>query len=218
VTVLDPAVTYVEADVVVGRDTVLHPGARLAGRTVVGEGCVIGTGCQLTDATLGDRVTLRPYCVLERSVVESDTTVGPFARLRPGTVVQSGAEVGNFIELKKATIGRRAKAHHVGYIGDATVADGANIGAGTVTCNYDGVAKHETRIEARAFVGTNTSLVAPVTIGEGAYVGAGSVITKDVPPGSLALERSPQVVKEGWVERRRARAAAGQTPAAPAGN
>jgi bifunctional UDP-N-acetylglucosamine pyrophosphorylase / glucosamine-1-phosphate N-acetyltransferase len=205
ITVVDPAATYVDATVAVGRDTVLHPGVRLAGRTEIGEGCVIGTGCQVTDTAVGDRVTLRPYCVLDGSRVEADATLGPFARLRPGTLVERGADIGNFIEIKQATIGRGVKAHHVGYIGDATVGEGANIGAGTITCNYDGVRKHRTRIGARAFIGTNASLVAPLTIGDDAYVGAGSVITQDVPAGALAVERAPQVIKEGWVERRRAR-------------
>jgi len=215
VTVVDPAATYVDATVAVGRDTVLHPGVHLAGRTEIGEGCVIGTGCQVTDTALSDRVTLRPYCVLDGSRVEADATLGPFARLRPGTLVERGADIGNFIEIKQATIGRGVKAHHVGYIGDATVGEGANIGAGTITCNYDGVRKHRTRIGARAFVGTNSSLVAPLTIGDDAYVGAGSVITQDVPPGALAVERAPQVVKEGWVARRRARPEAEAGPTGP---
>jgi bifunctional UDP-N-acetylglucosamine pyrophosphorylase / glucosamine-1-phosphate N-acetyltransferase len=213
VTVLDPRATYVEADVAVGRDTILHPGVRLAGRTTIGEACVIGAGCQLTDVSLADRVTLRPYCVLEGATVEQDATIGPFARLRPGSVIGAGAEVGNFIEIKKATLGRRVKAHHVGYIGDATVGEGANIGAGTITCNYDGTPrKKQTRIGARAFVGTHSSLVAPLTIGDDAYIGAGSVITRDVPPGALAVGRAHQVVKEGWVEQWRARKAAEAPP------
>jgi bifunctional UDP-N-acetylglucosamine pyrophosphorylase/glucosamine-1-phosphate N-acetyltransferase len=217
VAVVDPAVTYVDATATVGRDTVLHPGVRLAARTVVGERCVIGTGCQLTDTVLGDGVTLRPYCVLDGARVEADATLGPFARLRPGTLVERGADIGNFIEIKQATIGRGVKAHHVGYIGDATVGEGTNIGAGVITCNYDGERKHRTRIGARAFVGTNASLVAPLTIGDDAYVGAGSVITKDVPPGALAVERAPQLVKEGWTRRRRATpAAAAAPPPAPA--
>jgi bifunctional UDP-N-acetylglucosamine pyrophosphorylase/glucosamine-1-phosphate N-acetyltransferase len=217
VAVVDPAATYVDATVTVGRDTVLHPGVRLAARTVVGERCVIGTGCQLTDTALGDGVTLRPYCVLDGARVEADATLGPFARLRPGTLVERGADIGNFIEIKQATIGRGVKAHHVGYIGDATVGEGTNIGAGVITCNYDGERKHRTRIGARAFVGTNASLVAPLTIGDDAYVGAGSVITKDVPPGALAVERAPQLVKEGWTRRRRATpAAAAAPPPAPA--
>jgi bifunctional UDP-N-acetylglucosamine pyrophosphorylase/glucosamine-1-phosphate N-acetyltransferase len=215
VSIIDPAATYVDTTVVVGRDTVLHPGVRLAGRTAIGEACVIGTGSQLTDTTIGDRVTLRPYCVLDESQVEDDATLGPFARLRRGSRIGPGAEVGNFIEIKQATLGRRVKAHHVGYIGDATVGEGANIGAGTVTCNFDGLQKHPTRIGARAFVGTNSSLVAPLTIGDDAYVGAGSVITRDVPAGALAMERALQEIKEGWTERRRGRRPTGSEPAAP---
>jgi bifunctional UDP-N-acetylglucosamine pyrophosphorylase / glucosamine-1-phosphate N-acetyltransferase len=207
VTMLDPAVTYVEPGVTVGRDTVLYPGVRLEGRTTIGEACVVGTGCQLTDMTVGDRVRFRPYCVVERSVVEADVVLGPFARLRPGTVIETGADIGNFIEIKKSRIGRGVKAHHVGYLGDATVGEGANIGAGTITCNYDGDRKHLTEIGARAFVGTNSSLVAPLRIGDDSYIGAGSVITKDVPPGALAVGRAHQVTKEGWAEHRRARKA-----------
>jgi bifunctional UDP-N-acetylglucosamine pyrophosphorylase/glucosamine-1-phosphate N-acetyltransferase len=154
--------------------------------------------------------------VLDESHVEADATLGPFARLRRGSRIGPAAEIGNFIEIKQATIGRRVKAHHVGYIGDATVGESANIGAGTVTCNYDGQQKHQTRIGARAFVGTNSSLVAPLTIGDDAYVGAGSVITRDVPAGALATERAPQEVKEGWTERRRVRRPAEPGPAAPA--
>jgi bifunctional UDP-N-acetylglucosamine pyrophosphorylase/glucosamine-1-phosphate N-acetyltransferase len=208
VTILDPAATYVDTTATIGRDTVLHPGVHVAGRAVIGEGCVIGTGCQITNTTLGDRVTLRPYCVLDEAEVEADAVLGPFARLRRGARIEQGADIGNFIEIKQATIGRRVKAHHVGYIGDATVGEGANIGAGVVTCNFDGERKHETRIGARAFVGTNTSLVAPLTIGEDAYVAAGSVITQDVPAGALALERAPQVLKEGWRARRQANSGA----------
>jgi bifunctional UDP-N-acetylglucosamine pyrophosphorylase/glucosamine-1-phosphate N-acetyltransferase len=215
VSVIDPAATYVDTTVVVGRDTVLHPGVRLAGRTTIGDECVIGTGSQLTDTTIGDRVTLLPYCVLDGSQVEDEATLGPFARLRRGSRIGPAAEVGNFIEIKQATLGRRVKAHHVGYIGDATVGEGANIGAGTVTCNFDGLQKHLTRIGARAFVGTNSSLVAPLTIGDDAYVGAGSVITRDVPAGALATERAPQEIKEGWTERRRARRTPGGGPTAP---
>lgn len=215
VTVLDPAATYVDAGVAVGRDTVLHPGVRLAGRTTIGEGCTIGTGCQLTDMTVGDRVTLRPYCVLETSCIEPEATLGPFARLRAGSLVQRGADIGNFIEIKRSVIGRGVKAHHVGYLGDATVGDGANIGAGAITCNYDGVRKHETHVGARAFVGTNASLVAPLRIGDEAYVGAGSVVTKDVPPGALAVERAPLVVREGWSRRRRPRPDGAPAPPPP---
>jgi bifunctional UDP-N-acetylglucosamine pyrophosphorylase/glucosamine-1-phosphate N-acetyltransferase len=214
VTVLDPGATYVEADVAVGRDTVLYPGVRLEAGTVIGEGCVIGTGCQLTRATLGDGVSLKAYSVVEDAVIEAEAAVGPFARLRPRSVVRAGARIGNFAEINRSTIGRRAKVPHVSYVGDATVGEGANIGAGTITCNYDGVAKHETHIGDRAFVGTNSSLVAPLRVGDDAYVGAGSVITKDVPSGALAVGRAQQVVKEGWTERRRRRASGPPSPSA----
>jgi bifunctional UDP-N-acetylglucosamine pyrophosphorylase/glucosamine-1-phosphate N-acetyltransferase len=216
VTVLDPHSTYVEADVQIGRDTVLYPGVRLEGRTTVGEGAVLHTGVQLTDVRLGDGVTVRAYSVLSDATVEEGATLGPFAHLRPGSVVQAGARIGNFVELKKSTIGRRAKVPHLSYVGDATVGEGANVGAGAITCNYDGTAKHRTEIGARAFVGTNASLVAPLRIGEDAYVGAGSVITKDVPPGALAVGRAHQVTKEGWTEQRRRRQAAPPSPGGPA--
>jgi bifunctional UDP-N-acetylglucosamine pyrophosphorylase/glucosamine-1-phosphate N-acetyltransferase len=134
--------------------------------------------------------------------VEAGAELGPFCHLRPRAHIGAGAHIGNFVEVKKSRIGRGSKANHLAYIGDATVGEGVNIGAGAITCNYDGVAKHQTTIGDRAFVGTNASLVAPLTIGEGAHIGAGSVVTKDVPPGALAVERAPQVVKEGWASRR----------------
>jgi bifunctional UDP-N-acetylglucosamine pyrophosphorylase/glucosamine-1-phosphate N-acetyltransferase len=154
---------------------------------------------------LGDRVTLRPYCVLNEAVVEDDVALGPFCHLRPASHVGTGAKIGNFVEVKKSKIGRGSKAPHLSYIGDTTVGDQVNIGAGTITCNYDGVAKHPTTIGAGSFVGSNTTLVAPVVVGEGASVGAGSTITKDVPPGALAVGRAHQLVKEGWAARRKSR-------------
>jgi bifunctional UDP-N-acetylglucosamine pyrophosphorylase/glucosamine-1-phosphate N-acetyltransferase len=146
--------------------------------------------------------------VLTESVIEQGAVMGPFCHLRPRSHVGENAEIGNFIELKKATVGRKTKAHHVGYLGDVTIGAGANIGAGTIFVNYDGAAKHHTTVGEGAFVGSNTSIVAPVTIGPGAYVAAGSVITKDVPADALVVERAPQVVKDGWAARRRARRAA----------
>jgi bifunctional UDP-N-acetylglucosamine pyrophosphorylase/glucosamine-1-phosphate N-acetyltransferase len=202
VTIIDPATTYVEDTVTIGADTVIYPGAVIEGRTAIGSECVVGTGCQVSESCLADRVVLRPYCVISESVVETGAALGPFCHLRPQSHVGAQARVGNFVELKKTRLGRGSKAPHLTYLGDATVGDGANVGAGTITCNYDGVAKHPTTIEAGAFVGTNTSLVAPVTIGEGAYVGAGSVITRDVPAGALAVARGHQVVKEQWAARR----------------
>jgi len=205
VTILDPATTYVDDTVQVGSDTVLQPHVVLEGETVVGAECVIGAGSHVVASRLDDRVTLKPYCVLTEAVVEHGAVLGPFCHLRPLSHVGPDAKIGNFVELKKSKIGRRSKVPHLSYVGDATVGEEVNVGAGTITCNYDGVDKHETRIGDRAFVGTNSSLVAPLTIGEGAYIGAGSTITKDVPPGALAVERGEQVIKEGWAARRRAR-------------
>jgi bifunctional UDP-N-acetylglucosamine pyrophosphorylase/glucosamine-1-phosphate N-acetyltransferase len=202
VTILDPASTWVEDTVTVGPDTTIYPQVLIEGLTTIGSDCVIAAGCQVSASRLGDGVTLKPYCVLTEAVVEAGAILGPFCHLRPLSHVGPRAKVGNFVELKKSKIGRGAKVPHLSYVGDATVGEDANLGAGTITCNYDGVAKHETRIGDRAFIGTNTSLVAPLTIGEGAYIGAGSTITKDVPAGALAVGRGHQVVKEGWATRR----------------
>jgi bifunctional UDP-N-acetylglucosamine pyrophosphorylase/glucosamine-1-phosphate N-acetyltransferase len=202
VTIIDPASTYVEDTVTIGADTVVHPNVVIEGATAIGADCVIGAGCHVSGSRLADGVTLRPYCVIADSVVEAGASLGPFCHLRPQSQVGARAHIGNFVELKKTRLGRGAKANHLAYLGDATVGDDVNVGAGTITCNYDGVAKHETTIEEGAFIGTNTSLVAPVTIGAGAYVGAGSVITKSVPAGALAVARGQQVVKEGWAARR----------------
>ena len=204
VTVLDPASTYVDDTVTVGPDTVLYPGVTLEGATTIGAECVIGTGSQIAASRLGDRILVKPYCVLTEAVVEEGAQLGPFCHLRPLSHVGPQAKIGNFVELKKSRIGRGAKVPHLSYVGDAQVGAEANIGAGTITCNYDGVHKHETVIGAGAFVGTNSSLVAPVTIGEGAYVAAGSVITKTVPPGALAVARGRQETREGWAARRKA--------------
>src|SRR5439155_1268749 len=210
VTIVDPASTYIDDTVTIGPDTTIHPQVVLEGATAIGTECAIASGCHLTSSRLGDRVILKPYCVLTESVVDDGAVLGPFCHLRPKSHVGAGAEIGNFIELKKARVGRRTKAHHVGYLGDAIIGDHVNIGAGTIFVNYDGVAKHQTTVGDGAFVGSNSSLVAPLTIGEGAYIAAGSVITKDVPADALVLERSPQVVKEGWAARRREKQAAGR--------
>src|SRR5215472_8435420 len=202
VTVLDPANTYVDDTVEIGADSVLHPGVILEGRTKVGAECVIGVGSYLRQSRLGDRVLLRPYCVLDEATVEDGASLGPFCHLRPLSQVGGGAKIGNFVELKKSRIGRGAKVPHLSYVGDATLGADVNFGAGAITCNYDGVAKHETVVGDGAFIGTNSSLVAPVTVGEGAYVGAGSVITKDVPPGALAVTRAPQAIREGWAAKK----------------
>lgn len=208
VTILDPATTYIDDTVTIGPDTVIYPNVVIDVASEIGSDCVIGAGCQIRATRVGDRVQLKPYCVLTESVIEEQAVMGPFCHLRPKSHVGAGAEVGNFIELKKATVGKKSKAHHVGYLGDVTIGERANIGAGTIFVNYDGAAKHHTKVGDGAFVGSNTSIVAPVTIGEGAYVAAGSVITKDVPPDALAVERAPVVVKENWAARRRERRAA----------
>jgi bifunctional UDP-N-acetylglucosamine pyrophosphorylase/glucosamine-1-phosphate N-acetyltransferase len=205
VTILDPASTYIEDTVTIGPDTVVYPQTVIEGATTIGSDCVIGAGSHVRGSQLADRVTLRAYSVVEDAVIEEDATLGPFCHLRPGCHIGAAVEIGNFAELKKARVGGKTKIHHVSYLGDATVGEQVNIGAGTITCNYDGLAKHRTTIADGAFVGTNSSLVAPLTVGEGAYVAAGSVITKDVPPGALVVERSPQVVKEGWAARRAAK-------------
>jgi bifunctional UDP-N-acetylglucosamine pyrophosphorylase/glucosamine-1-phosphate N-acetyltransferase len=202
VTVVDPANAYVDDTVTIGPDSVLHPGVILEGRTALGAECVVSTGCQLSDATVGDRVLFKPYCVIAASTVEEGAQLGPFCHLRPQSHVGANAKIGNFVELKKSRIGRGSKVPHLSYVGDTQMGEGVNVGAGTITCNYDGVNKHETVIADRVFVGTNSSLVAPLTIGEGAYVAAGSVITKDVPAGALAVARGRQETREGWAARK----------------
>ena len=203
VTIVDPASTYVEDTVTIGPDTVVQPQTVIEGATVIGSECVVGAGSHVSGSRLADRVVLKPYSIIEDAVIDEDATLGPFCHLRPGCHIGAGAEIGNFAELKKSRVGKKTKIHHVSYMGDATLGERVNVGAGTITCNYDGQRKHPTVIGDGVFVGTNSSLVAPLTIGEGAYVAAGSVITRDVPPGALALERSPQVVKDGWAAKRK---------------
>lgn len=203
VTVVDPENTYIDEDVEVGRDTVIEPGVSLLGMTRVGNGCVLRPHSTIADSVIGDRVTVRPNCVITGCEIGSDVILGPFAHLRDGAVVEPEARVGNFVEVKKSRIGAGSKAWHLTYLGDATLGEKVNIGAGTVTCNYDGEKKNPTTIESGVFIGSGSMLVAPVRIGKGAYVGAGSTITQDVPPDSLALARAQQVNKEGWVRARR---------------
>jgi bifunctional UDP-N-acetylglucosamine pyrophosphorylase/glucosamine-1-phosphate N-acetyltransferase len=183
----------------------------LQGSTSVGEGCRIHAGCRLTNATIGNRVTVLDHSVIVDSRVGAGARIGPFAHLRPLSEVGEDAHVGNFVELKKTTMGRGAKANHLAYLGDSTIGAGANIGAGTITCNYDGVTKHQTIIEDGAFIGSDSQLIAPVRIGAGAYVAAGSSISKDVPADALAIARGRQHNREGWAAERRARRAKGQS-------
>jgi bifunctional UDP-N-acetylglucosamine pyrophosphorylase/glucosamine-1-phosphate N-acetyltransferase len=205
VTIVDPATTWVEPDVVVGPDTVLHPGVYLEGQTRIGSACEIHSGVRIIDSTIGDRVVINNFCVIRQSAIESGAQVGPFAQLRPASRVGENAHVGNFVELKNTTLGRGSKANHLAYLGDATIGEKVNVGAGAITCNYDGVTKHPTIIEDGAFIGTDSQLIAPVRIGRNAYVAAGSSITEDVPDEALAIGRGKQVNKPGWVARRKKR-------------
>jgi bifunctional UDP-N-acetylglucosamine pyrophosphorylase/glucosamine-1-phosphate N-acetyltransferase len=192
VTVLEPARTVIEATVCVGPDTVVHPDVSLLGRTEIGSRCELRQGAWVRDSRVGDEVTVEPYSVLDGAAVASGCRVGPFARLRPASRLLPGARVGNFVELKNAELGAGSRAGHLSYLGDVTVGEGANIGAGTITCNYDGTAKHRTEIGRRAFIGSDTMLVAPVKVGDGAATAAGSVVTRDVPAGALAIGRARQ--------------------------
>ncbi len=201
VTILDPERTAIEPSVCVDGDTVIHPGVSLMGDTRIGRGCVLHQGVWIRDSTLADSVQVEPYSVLDGAEVASGCTVGPFARLRPASVLLSGSRVGNFVELKKTRLGAGSKASHLTYLGDTTVGDGANIGAGVVTCNYDGVDKHRTEIGDGAFVGSDTMLVAPVRVGADAVTGAGSVVTHDVPDEALAVARARQKNIADWPKR-----------------
>jgi len=203
VTIEDPARFDCDEEVLVAPDVVVEPGVRLRGHTRIGRGTVVGTGCLLTDAVIGEGVKLLPYTIVEASSILAGAIVGPFARLRPGSEVAEGAHVGNFVEMKKARLGEGSKANHLSYLGDTQVGRGVNVGAGTITCNYDGETKHPTRIGDGVFVGSDSILVAPIEIGDGAYIAAGSTLTEPVPPGALALGRARQVNKEGWVARRK---------------
>jgi bifunctional UDP-N-acetylglucosamine pyrophosphorylase / glucosamine-1-phosphate N-acetyltransferase len=200
-TIEDPARFDCDEGVELGMDVVVEPGVRLRGRTRIGAGTVVGAGCILTNTVVDEGVTLLPYTVTLDSRIGARAIVGPFARLRPGSEIGEGAHVGNFVETKKTRLGKGSKANHLTYLGDADIGQGVNVGAGTITCNYDGEKKHPTRIGDRVFVGSDSILVAPIEIGEGAYVAAGSVLTEPVPPGALALGRARQVNKEGWVAR-----------------
>ena len=191
----DPDRTYVGEEASVAPGTVLYPGTHVRGATEIGEGCRIGPDCWIEDTTIEERCVVR-YAVLEGSRVRADSRIGPYAHLRPGADVGPEARVGNFVEVKKARLERGVKAGHLAYIGDADIGERTNVGAGAITCNYDGVTKHRTVIEKGVFVGSNASLVAPVTIGAGAVVAAGSTITEDVPAGGLAFGRARQVNKE----------------------
>ena len=208
VTIIDPASTYIDPDVEVGADTVIHPGVVIQGHTRIGSACEIHAYVRINDSELADRVTILNFCLIVGARVADGASIGPFAHLRPATEVGQGAKIGNFVELKKTTLGAGSKANHLSYLGNATIGANVNVGAGTITCNYDGQKKHDTVIEDGAFIGSDTQLIAPVRVGKGAYVGAGSSITEDVPPGALGIARGRQSNVEGWVERRKSNAPA----------
>jgi bifunctional UDP-N-acetylglucosamine pyrophosphorylase / glucosamine-1-phosphate N-acetyltransferase len=203
VTIVDPASTFIDPDVRIGADTTIRPGVYLEGRTSIGSGCEIHSGVRIVDSTIEDGVVINNFCVIVESVVRKGARLGPFAHIRPQSDVGESAHVGNFVELKKTSMGRGSKANHLSYLGDATIGEKVNVGAGTITCNYDGTAKHPTVIEDGAFIGSDSQLVAPVRVGRGAYVAAGSSITEDVPEDALAIARGKQVNKEGWAARKR---------------
>lgn len=205
VTIIDPATTYVGPDVEVGHDTVLHPNVYLEGRTRIGNACEIHAGSRLVDAVIEDHAVILNYCVVTDSRVASRAQVGPFAHIRPGSDIGEDARVGNFVELKKTALGHGSKASHLAYLGDATIGQRVNIGAGTITCNFDGEKKHQTVIGDDAFVGSDSQLIAPVRVGNKAFVAAGSSITVDVPDGALGIARSRQVNKDDWAGRRQGR-------------
>ncbi len=205
VTIFRPETVLIDADVTVGADTVIEPFVQLLGDTTIGEDCLIRSYSVLTNTHVGNRVRINHGTLVEDSSVGEAAILGPYSRLRPGCEIGPEAHVGNFVETKKAKLGRGAKANHLTYLGDVEVGERSNIGAGTITCNYDGVSKHKTVIGAGAFIGSDTTLVAPINIGNGAYVGAGSCITRDVPDDSLGLTRPELLIKEGWVTAKRAK-------------
>jgi bifunctional UDP-N-acetylglucosamine pyrophosphorylase/glucosamine-1-phosphate N-acetyltransferase len=199
----DPDATYIDDDVTVGPDTVISPGVILEGKTTIGARCRIHAGVRLTNVTVADDVTILDHCVLTDSSVAAGAAIGPFAHLRPNTAIGEHAKVGNFVELKKTTLGRKSKANHLSYLGDATIGEAVNVGAGTITCNYDGYSKAKTVLEDGVFIGSDSQLIAPVRVGKGAYVAAGSSITEDVPADALAIARGRQQNKAGWAAARR---------------
>ncbi len=205
-----PETVLIDPDVTAGEDTVLEPAVQLLGKTKIGERCTIRTGSVLSDAIVGNDVTIEAHSLIAQSRLDDHVTVGPFARLRVGTHLKSGSRVGNFVETKKAIVGEGSKVPHLTYLGDASVGSKTNIGAGTITCNYDGFQKHPTKIGKGVFIGSDSTLVAPVRIGDGAYVAAGSTITENIPPDGLGIARGRQVNKPRWASRKRRELAAAQ--------
>jgi bifunctional UDP-N-acetylglucosamine pyrophosphorylase / glucosamine-1-phosphate N-acetyltransferase len=205
VTIYLPETVLIDTEVEVENDSVIEPGVQLLGKTRIGSHCRIQSGSVLTDAVLEHHVLVRQHSVITASLLRSGAIVGPFAHLRPGTELRAGARVGNFVEVKKSVLGEGVKAMHLSYLGDATIGRESNIGAGTITCNYDGAKKYPTTIGERVFVGSDTALVAPIRVGDRAYIAAGSTVTEDIPTDALAIARGRQVNKDGWAAERRRR-------------
>jgi bifunctional UDP-N-acetylglucosamine pyrophosphorylase/glucosamine-1-phosphate N-acetyltransferase len=203
VTVYDPKTTWIDLDVKIGRDTTIYPSVVLEGKTRIGRRCKLYPFVHVRDTRIGDDVDILTSTVIEESAIEKGARVGPFTHLRPKSIIKSAAKVGNFVEMKNTVFGKGSKAGHLSYLGDSEIKDNVNIGAGTITCNYDGKAKHKTIIEEGAFIGSGTELIAPVRIGKDSYVGAGSTINKDVSAGALAVSRSKQVERPGWGRKKR---------------
>jgi len=212
VTIQLPETVLIDPDVSAGEDTILEPGVQLLGKTKIGARCIIRTGSVLTDAILGDDVTVEPHCVVAQSRLDDRVIIGPFARLRPDNHLKAGARIGNFVELKKSTIGEGTKAMHLSYLGNAKIGTKSNIGAGTITCNYDGFHKYPTSIGNKVFIGSDAALVAPIRIGDGAYIAAGSTITENVPSDGLGIARGRQVNKPGWAAKKRRELAVADKP------
>jgi len=203
VVIYRPDTCVIDADVEIAADTVLEPFVQILGKSRIGADCRVRSFSVISDSQLSDKVLVKPGCIIDQSQISSGAILGPYSHLRPGSEIGQGAHVGNFVETKKVRMGRGSKANHLTYLGDAEIGAGVNVGAGTITCNYDGTNKHKTVIEDGAFIGSDSTLVAPVRVGKGAYVAAGSSITDDVPEDALAIGRSRQVLKEGWASRRR---------------
>ena len=203
VTMLQPETVFVGSEVMLGRDVLLYPGVRIEGRSRIGEGATVYPGSRIVDSEIGNRVIVKDCCIIEESSIADGASIGPFAHLRPKSVIGEKVKIGNFVEVKKSTFGQGSKANHLAYIGDATVGKDVNIGAGVITCNYDGYDKYQTVIEDNVFVGSDAQLVAPVTIGHGSIVAAGATITKNVPADALAISRAPQLVREGYASTRK---------------
>ena len=203
VSFIDAKTVFISPDVRIGADTIIYPNVHIEGKTIIGKSCIIYQGTRIFDSIIGDSSVIKDCTVVESSTIKNNASVGPFAHIRPASVIDKGCKVGNFVELKKAILKEGVKASHLSYLGDVEIGRNVNIGAGTITCNYDGTKKHKTIIEDEVFIGSDTQLIAPVKIGKGSYIGAGSTITKDVPPHSLGISRAQQKNVMNWARKKK---------------